>query len=177
MLHAGKSWIRIQRRSLDFFNFSNPSSPSMALGLTQPLTEMSTRMIPGGVNHDQHIRLTSSLPPVSQLSRKYVILDILQPYRPPWPVRGIDLLMHSGLAPEKSYIYIYMVLESCKLVDNYLWLLSQFSKSQDKCLEFLAASGFFLTPCLKLLWGSCSPMCCCFAGSKKMNIASYLCWI
>jgi hypothetical protein len=33
---------------VDFFNLPNPSSRTMALGLTQPLTEMSTRNIPGG---------------------------------------------------------------------------------------------------------------------------------
>jgi hypothetical protein len=35
-------------RSLDFFNWPNPSSRTMALELTQPLTEMSTRNLPGG---------------------------------------------------------------------------------------------------------------------------------
>jgi hypothetical protein len=87
----------------------------MALGFTQPLTEMSTRKIPGGVNHGQHIVWQVHYH-LSQLSRKYVILDVLQPYRPPWPVTGIALLLltHSGLAQEKSCIYV--VLESCKLV-------------------------------------------------------------
>jgi hypothetical protein len=33
---------------VDFFNLPNPSSRTMALGLTQPLTEMSTRNISGG---------------------------------------------------------------------------------------------------------------------------------
>jgi hypothetical protein len=33
---------------VDFFNLPNPSSLTMALGSTQPLTEMSTRDIPGG---------------------------------------------------------------------------------------------------------------------------------
>jgi hypothetical protein len=33
---------------VDFFNLPNPSSRTMALGSTQPLTEMSTRNIPGG---------------------------------------------------------------------------------------------------------------------------------
>jgi hypothetical protein len=32
-----------------FFNLPNPSSRTMALGSTQPLTEMSTRNLPGGV--------------------------------------------------------------------------------------------------------------------------------
>jgi hypothetical protein len=31
-----------------FFNLSNPSSSTMALGSTQPLTEMSTGNLPGG---------------------------------------------------------------------------------------------------------------------------------
>jgi hypothetical protein len=33
---------------LDFFNWPNPSSLTMALGSTQPITEMSIRKIPGG---------------------------------------------------------------------------------------------------------------------------------
>jgi hypothetical protein len=33
---------------VDFFNSPNPSSHTMALGLTQPQTEMSTRNLPGG---------------------------------------------------------------------------------------------------------------------------------
>jgi hypothetical protein len=33
---------------VDFFNLPNLSSHTVALGLTQPLTEMSTRKIPGG---------------------------------------------------------------------------------------------------------------------------------
>jgi hypothetical protein len=35
-------------KSLDIFNLPNPSNRIMALGLTQPLTEMSTRNLPGG---------------------------------------------------------------------------------------------------------------------------------
>jgi hypothetical protein len=33
---------------VDFFNQPNPSSDTMVLGSTQPLTEMSTRNVPGG---------------------------------------------------------------------------------------------------------------------------------
>jgi hypothetical protein len=33
---------------VNFFNLPNPSSRTMALGSTQPLTEMSTRNLPGG---------------------------------------------------------------------------------------------------------------------------------
>jgi hypothetical protein len=47
MLQAGRSRIRFPMMSLDFFNWPNPSSRKMALGLTYPLTEMSTRNPPG----------------------------------------------------------------------------------------------------------------------------------
>jgi hypothetical protein len=35
-------------KSLDFFNLPNPSSRTMALESTQPLTEMSTWNLPAG---------------------------------------------------------------------------------------------------------------------------------
>jgi hypothetical protein len=46
-LQAGWSRDRIPDE-VEFFNLPNPSSRTMALGSTQPLTEMSTRNIPGG---------------------------------------------------------------------------------------------------------------------------------
>jgi hypothetical protein len=47
MLQAGRSLVRVLDE-VDFFNLPNSSSHTMALGLTQPLTEMSTRNFPGG---------------------------------------------------------------------------------------------------------------------------------
>jgi hypothetical protein len=47
MLQAGRSPVRVPDE-VDFFNLPNPSSRTMALGLTQPLTEISTRNFPGG---------------------------------------------------------------------------------------------------------------------------------
>jgi hypothetical protein len=47
MLQAGRSPVRVLDE-LDFFNLPNPSSDTMALGSTQPLTEMSTRNFPEG---------------------------------------------------------------------------------------------------------------------------------
>jgi hypothetical protein len=52
MLQAGRSRVRDPTRSFFFFffffffNLPTPSSRTMALGLTQPLTEMSTRNFP-----------------------------------------------------------------------------------------------------------------------------------
>jgi hypothetical protein len=39
--------VSIPDEVIGFFNLPNPSSRTMALGLTQPLTEMSTRNLPG----------------------------------------------------------------------------------------------------------------------------------
>jgi hypothetical protein len=51
LMHYATSW-NVAGSSPDevdfFFNWPNPSSRIMALGLTQPLTEMSTRNFPGG---------------------------------------------------------------------------------------------------------------------------------
>jgi hypothetical protein len=47
MLQSGKSPVRVPDE-VDFFNLPNPSSHTMALGLTQLLTEMSTTNLPAG---------------------------------------------------------------------------------------------------------------------------------
>jgi hypothetical protein len=47
MLQARRSPVQVPDE-VDFFNLPNPSSHTMALQSTQPLTEMSTRNFPGG---------------------------------------------------------------------------------------------------------------------------------
>jgi hypothetical protein len=47
MLQAGRSPVQAPDE-VDIFNLPNPSSRTMALGSTQPLTEMNTRNLPGG---------------------------------------------------------------------------------------------------------------------------------
>jgi hypothetical protein len=44
MLQTGRSPVQVPNE-VEFFN---PSNRTMALGLTQPLTKMSTRNLPGG---------------------------------------------------------------------------------------------------------------------------------
>jgi hypothetical protein len=53
MLQAGRSPVQVPD-AVDFFNLRNPSSSTMALGSTQPLTEMSTRNFPGGKKRPAH---------------------------------------------------------------------------------------------------------------------------
>jgi hypothetical protein len=48
MLQARGSRVKFLDEIIGFFNLTNISSQIMDLGSTQPLTEMSTRNLPGG---------------------------------------------------------------------------------------------------------------------------------
>jgi hypothetical protein len=53
MLQTGRLPVQAPDE-VDFFNLHNPSSRTMALGFTQPLTEMSTRNLPRGKKWPAH---------------------------------------------------------------------------------------------------------------------------
>jgi hypothetical protein len=96
MLQVGRSWIRFPMRSLEFFNLSNPCSRTMALGSTQPLTEMSARNLSG--SKGRPARKTDNLTDICELIvYKSGSLDVSHTYGPPRPLTGIVLLIFTIL--------------------------------------------------------------------------------
>ena len=89
----------IPPRVIGIFYWHNPSDPSMALGSTQPLTEMSTRSIYWGDEGGRCVRLTTFHYPVLLL----------------WNLRTLtswNPLGHSR--PVKGLIYLYLFIQySC----------------------------------------------------------------
>jgi hypothetical protein len=66
MLQAERSRVRVPMKWNFFFNLPNPSSRTMGVGSTQPLTEMSIRNLYGGKG-DPCVRLTTLDPVCEQL--------------------------------------------------------------------------------------------------------------
>jgi hypothetical protein len=73
MLRAGRSRVRFPMRSLDFSIDLILPSRTMALGSTQPLTEMSIPGIFLGVKGGRSVGQTTSPQSVSRLSRSIVL--------------------------------------------------------------------------------------------------------
>jgi hypothetical protein len=86
MLRAGRSPVQVPDE-VDFFNWPNTSSRTMALRSTQPLTEMSTRNLPGGKKRPA--RRADNLAAICEPNVwKCGSLNLSQRYGPPRPVQG-----------------------------------------------------------------------------------------
>jgi hypothetical protein len=96
----------------------------MALRSTQPLTEMSTRKIPGGKGRPT--RKADSLTAIcEQISKKCGSLDVSQPYGPLRPVTGITLPVFTSFYTPTTYI-IYQLSFSTNSFQHgtliFLWI-------------------------------------------------------
>jgi hypothetical protein len=93
---------------VDFFNLPNPSSRTMALGSTQPLTEMSTRNLPGGKGRPA--RQADNLTTVSRLSRKT------------WKHRRLTNLWASAASCRDSFTFYISHINKKAQTPQLLWV-------------------------------------------------------
>ena len=80
---------------IGIFHWRNPSDRTMALGSTQPLTEMSTRSISWGWRRP--VRKNDNLPPSCAVVTKSVNLNYLEPSGPLQACNGTDLPLFGSM--------------------------------------------------------------------------------
>jgi hypothetical protein len=93
MLQAGKFAGSIPDEVIGIFNLPNPSSRTVVVGSTQPLTEMSTRNLPGGKGRPARKadNPTAIYEPIVY-TKCGGSLDVSQSYGTPRPVQRIASL-------------------------------------------------------------------------------------
>jgi hypothetical protein len=82
----------------------------MALGSTQPLTEMSTRNLPGCKRRPAHKADNFTAVREQIVLRKYESLDVSQPYGPSRPLKRIAFSDDHGNAFIVMHVPAFMVL-------------------------------------------------------------------
>jgi hypothetical protein len=109
MLQAEISPVRVPDE-VDFLNLPNPSSHTMAPGSTQPLTQMSTRNLPGG--NKRQARRADSLAAICEPNVwECGSLNVSQPQGPSRPVQ------------EKLYLLPICLVQAACPSFSIIWLI------------------------------------------------------
>jgi hypothetical protein len=109
MLQAGRSRVRIPMR----WNFSS-FQPHYGLGVDSASNRNEYQEHSWGVKSGRRVRLTTSQPSVSRMSRSCGALDVSQPYGSPWPGTGIAL----------PYLTQYINSTILELGTKWRWVVS-----------------------------------------------------
>jgi hypothetical protein len=102
VLQAGRTWVRFPMVSFEFFHWPNPSSRTMPLGLTQPLTETCTTDLLGGKG-DRCPGLTTLSPSCANCQKFWEPQPPGPPQGLPWSVKDRFYLQVFHLCMNYSY--------------------------------------------------------------------------
>jgi hypothetical protein len=91
--------LQFGRSRVWFFNWPNPWQPKYSSGLDSVFNRNEYQEFFLEAKDGLHLSLTTSPPSESRFSRKYVYLQVWQPYRPPVPVTESFMFFTSRYGP------------------------------------------------------------------------------